>query len=418
MSFAATTSDARRAVITGMGVVSPLGVGKTAFWQGLQALRSPARALTLFDTAEFKAKHAAWIDEWQPRQWIAPHRLKRMDRNTQFACVAGHLAVADSGLKLSHETPSLRAGASLGSALGGYAHAEAQHTLYLAKGIAGLSPSLGVQGFAGSAQGNLAIEFGLQGPGTTNANTCAAGNAAMGDALRLIQYGAADVVLAGAAETPLSPVVFAAFDTLNTMSRCGQYRPYHVDRDGFIMGEGAALFVVESLAHARQRGARIYAEIAGYGLTNDAFHMSSPEPTGIALQAAMRQALADAGMNASEVDYVNAHASGTPANDPNELRHIAAVLGDHARRIPISGIKPFVGHTLGAAGALELATCLLAMEHSWVPPTLGLDADGVDAECQGFNLVPQQPQEKAIRTVLTNSLGFGGINSTVVLRAL
>ena len=416
MSFAATTSDARRAVITGLGVVSTLGVGKEPFWQGLQGLRSPVRELTLFNTSEFKAKHAAWIDDWQPREWIAPHRLKRMDRNAQFACVAGHLALKDAGLVMSPQEPNLRAGVSLGSALGGYAYAEAQHALYLEKGVKGLSPSLGVQGFAGSAQGNLAIEFGLQGPGTTNANTCAAGNAALGDALRLIQYGSADVVLAGAAETPLSPVVFAAFDALNTMSRCGAYRPYHVARDGFIMGEGAALFVVESLAHAKQRGARIYAEIAGYGLTNDAYHMSSPEPVGRALQAAMRLALEDAGAMAEDIDYINAHASGTPANDPNELMHIAAVFGEHATRIPISGVKPFLGHTLGAAGALEIASCLLAMEHSWVPPTLGLD--DVDPACQGFNLVPQTPLNKALRTVLTNSLGFGGINTSVVLRAV
>ena len=416
MSFASTTSDARRAVITGIGVVSPLGVGKVPFWLALQKLRSPARVLTLFDTSEFKAKHAAWIDGWEPRQWIAAHRLKRMDRNAQFACVAGHLAVEDAGLALSPETPNPRAGVSLGSALGGYAFAEAQHTAYLEKGVKGLSPSLGVQGFAGSAQGNLAIEFGLQGPGTTNTNTCAAGNAAIGDALRLIQYGSADVVVAGAAETPLTPVVFAAFDTLNTMSRVGFYRPYHTHRDGFIMGEGAAMFVVESLAHAQKRGAHIYAEIAGYGLTNDAHHMSSPETGGLALQAAMRSALEDAKVDATTIDYVNAHASGTPANDPNELTHIAAVLGDHAKRIPISGTKPFVGHTLGAAGALEIACCLLAMEHSWVPPTLGLDE--VDALCRDFNLVAQEPQQKALRTVLTNSLGFGGINTSVVLRAV
>lgn len=414
MSFDPTPSDARRAVITGLGVISPLGIGRAAFWQGLQACAPLARELTLFDTSEFQAKHAAWIENWQPRQWIAPHRLKRMDRHAQFACAAGHLAVQDAGLTLSAESPNPRAGISLGSALGGYAHAEAQHTLYLQKGLDGLHPALGVQGFAGSAQGNLAIEFGLQGPGTSNANTCAAGNAALGDALRLIQYGSADVVLAGAAETPLSPVVFAAFDNLNTMSRCGAYRPYHVARDGFIMGEGAALFVVESLEHARKRGARIYAEIAGYGLTNDAFHMSSPEPSGRALQAAMRLALHDARVNGAEVDYVNAHASGTPANDPNELIHIAAVLGDRARQIPISGVKPFLGHTLGAAGALEIAICLLAMEHSWVPPTLGLDEP--DPACVGFNLVPRQAQERALRTVLTNSLGFSGINTALVLR--
>jgi len=415
VSFESSSSDARRAVITGIGVVSALGIGKAAFWAGLQAQRSPIRELTLFDTADFRAKHAAWIDDWQPRQWIAPHRLKRMDRFSQFACVAAHLAIADAGIELSHENPSLRAGISLGSAVGGFAHGEAQHGVFMAHGVKGIQPSLGVQCFGGSAQGNLAIEFGLQGPGVTNANTCAAGNAALGDALRLIQYGSADVVIAGAAETPLSPLIFAAFDKIHTMARGGLYRPYHRHRDGFIIGEGAALFVVESLAHARRRNARILAEIAGYGLTNDAYHMSSPEPTGVALQAAMRLALEDARVNAGAIDYINSHASGTPANDSNELKHIAAVFGDHARRTPISGIKPFVGHTLGAAGALETAACLLAMEHSWVPPTLHLD--DIDPACLGFNLVPQQAQEKVMRKVLSNSLGFSGINTSLVLVA-
>ncbi len=399
-----------------MGVVSALGIGKAAFWAGLQRQQSPVRVLTLFDTREFGAKHAAWVDDWQPRSWIAPHRLKRMDRFSQFACVAAHLAVEDAGIALSHETPSLRAGVSLGSALGGFAHGEAQHGVFMQRGARGIQPSLGVQGFGGSAQGNLAIEFGLQGPGVTNANTCAAGNAALGDALRMIQYGSADVVLAGAAETPLSPLIFAAFDNIHTMARDGLYRPYHRERDGFIMGEGAALFVVESLAHARGRGARILAEIAGYAVTNEAHHMSSPEPTGVALQAAMRLALEDARMNAEDIDYINAHASGTPANDPNELKHIEAVFGDHAKRIPISGIKPYSGHTLGAAGALEVAACLLGMEHSWVPPTLHLD--DIDEACSGFNLVPLQAQEKIIRRVLTNSLGFSGIDTSLVLAAV
>ncbi len=396
-----------------MGLVSPLGLGRAAFWQGLQAQQPSARELTLFDTSEFKAKHATWLKEWHPRRWIPPHRLKRMDRFAQFACVAAYLALEDAGLKLDPETPSPRAGICLGTALGGYAHAEAQHSVYLEKGIKGLPPALGVQGFSGNAQGNLAIEFGLQGPGTTNGNTCAAGNAALGDALRLIQYGSADVIIAGAAETPLSPLVFAAFDNLNTMSRCGAYRPYHRQRDGFIMGEGAALFVVESLAHAKARDATILAEISGYATTNDAFHMSSPEPSGRALQACMRLALEDAHRIPDDIDYINAHASGTPANDPNELLHIAAVFGERVRDLPISGVKPFIGHTLGAAGAFEAAICLLAMEHSWVPPTLGLDEP--DHACKGFNLVPHQAQEKKLRRVLSNSLGFSGINTSLVL---
>lgn len=410
----------RRAVITGIGIVSPLGIGVEAHWQGLQACHSPVRRLTLFDTDGLDAKHAAWMTDWEPRQWMPPHKLKRMERFSQFAVVAGKLAVENAGLMLTPDKPNARAGISLGTALGGFAHGESQHERYLTSGLAGVSPSLGVQVFPACAHGHLAIEFGITGPGTTNANSCAAGNAALGDALRMIQRGEVDVVLAGAAEAPISPLIFAAFDNIRAMSTYDgdkperAYRPYHAERSGFVMGEGAAVFVVESLAHARARDARIWGEISGYALTTEAHHMSTPEPTGEALQRAMRQALAEAGVQPDEIDHISAHASGTPANDVNELRQITAVFGEElARRIPISGTKPFTGHTLGAAGAIEATNCLLALRNQWVPPTLNLDKP--DAQAAGYNLTACEGQARALKRILSNSLGFGGIDTALVL---
>ncbi len=409
----------RRVVITGMGMVSALGIGRAAFWQSLQGLYSPVRRLDWFDISPYKSKHAAWVDDWQPRAWIAPHRLKRMDRFAQFSVVAAKMAIEDAGIVLSHATPNPRAGLSFGSAVGGFGYGESLHASFLEQGGKGLPPALAVQVFGGSGQGNISIECGLQGPCTTNANSCAAGNAAVGDALRILQRGDAEVMLAGAGECPISPMIYATFDNVNTMSRWNgepaayAYRPFHRDREGFVIGEGAAVFVMETLEHAQRRGARIYAEVLGYAITNEAHHMSSPSTDGLALQAAMRGALKDAQVNADSIDYVNAHASGTQANDANELAQIRAVFGSASESLAISGTKPFTGHTLGAAGALELAICLLAMQHDWVPPTLQLDV--ADAACAGLNMVPSVPQEKKLQRVLSNSFGFGGIDTSLVI---
>ncbi len=399
-----------------MGIVSALGLGKESFWSGIKAESSPVRRLSLFDTSKTKAKHAAWIDDWQPETWIAAHRLKRMDRCVQFAVAAAHMAVADAELEPRAARPNLRAGVSFGTALGGFGTGELAHSHFVAQGMSTLPPSLGLQVFPGSAQGNLAIEFGLQGQGTTNTNTCAAGNVALGDALRFIQQGRLEVVIAGAAEAPLTPMIYAAFDRLGTMASTDveqPYRPYHRHRDGFVMGEGSAMFVVESLTHARARGARIYAEILGFAATNEAHHMSTPEPLGTTLRAAIAQALDEANLRGDQLDYINPHASGTQANDVNELRHLHAVIGDALASIPVSGTKPFTGHCLGAAGAIEVATCLLALEHQWIPPTPNLD--NPDSVCTIADVVAIKGRPHRLRYVLSNSLGFGGINTALVL---
>jgi 3-oxoacyl-[acyl-carrier-protein] synthase II len=406
----------QRAVITGLGVVSPLGVGREAHWAGLRAEKSPARLLTAFDTSHTAAKHAAWIADWDARPWLPPHKLKRMERYAQFAVVAARLAVDDAGLRWS--SPQPRVGVSVGTACGGFSHGEAQLKGFLRDGPDAVSPSLGVMGFPATAQGHIAIEFGLTGPCVTNTNSCAAGNSALGDALRMIQRGDADVVIAGAAEAPISPLVFKAFDNLGAMSsydgpdaQCA-YRPYHTNRSGFVMGEGAAMLVVESLEHATRRGATVLAELAGYGITNEAFHMASPEPGGEAMQRCIRLALTDASLEPQMIDYISPHASGTPANDVNELMQIQAVLGSHARDISISGIKPFTGHTLGAASAIEALSCVLAMQHGWVPPTLALDEP--DPATAGYDLVPVHGRNQRVDHALSLALGFSGIDTALV----
>ncbi len=407
----------RRAVITGMGPVTALGIGKETFWRGLLSEKSPIARLTRFETVEGRARCAAEIRDFDAGKWFAPHLTKRWDRCTRLAMVAAQLAVEDSGLVLNAEHPNTRAGISFGSALGGIADAEEQHTRFLEQGVKGVSRSLALQIYGGSTHGNLAIQFGLQGPATTHSNSCASGNVAIGEAARMIHDGMADVVIAGASESPISPLTYAAFDAIHTMSRWDgepvamACRPFDAQRDGFVMGEGAACFTVESLEHADARGARIYAEVVGYSLAGEAHHMTIPKPDGEPLRRAMRLALADAGMNADEIDYVNAHGSSTPQNDVNEAAQIAAVFA--SKLPPVSGTKPYTGHALGAAGAMEAAICLLAMENGWLPPTLHLEKSTCAPE---LDYIAQQGREANLRAVLSNSFGFGGVDSCVIFR--
>ncbi|MCE9518879.1 MAG: beta-ketoacyl-[acyl-carrier-protein] synthase family protein [Verrucomicrobia bacterium] len=406
----------RRAVITGIGPVTAAGIGKDALWSGLLSERSPVSRVTRFDVAQSKAKCAAEISGFDAGQWFAPHETKRWDRCTQFAMVAAQLAISDSGLELKSGELHPRSAVSFGTALGGIADAEAQHAKFIAEGARAISRSLALQIYGGATHSNISIHWGLQGSATTHSNSCASGNVALGDAWRLIREGAADVVIAGAAESPLTPLTFAAFDQIHTMSRwqgepaSRACRPFDAARDGFVMGEGAACFVIESLKHASQRGARIYAEIAGFSLVSEAHHMTIPRPDGEPLRRAMQNALAAAQLNPSDVDYINAHASSTPQNDFNEAAQIAAVFGNNAP--PVSGTKAFTGHALGAAGAMECAICLLAIEHGWTPPTLNFEK----SECAPLDFVPNHGRETPIKTVLSNSFGFGGVDSCLVLK--
>ncbi|HEY5892491.1 MAG TPA: beta-ketoacyl-[acyl-carrier-protein] synthase family protein [Chthoniobacterales bacterium] len=408
----------RRAVITGLGPITAAGIGKASFWQGLLAQKSRITRITNFDTTIFRAHCAGQIPEWDPAKFFPPHRLKRLDRYAQFAVASAKLALEDAGLHISPENPNPRMGVSFGTALGGISNAEEQHEIYLQKGPRGVNPTLALQVFGGSAHSNIAIEFGLRGVGTTNSNSCASGPIAVGEALRYIRDGLADVMIAGAAESPLSPLSFGSFAFIRTMSQWTDdpgfaCRPFDLNRDGFVMGEGGASLILEEYEHAKARGARIYAEVLGYSLNNDAFHMTTPLPSGESVIRAIKDALDDARVNPEQIDYINAHASSTQANDANECFCIKAAFGeDLARRIPMSGTKPYTAHPLGATGAMEAIICCLAMENDWVPPTLSHETP--DPACD-LDIVPNEGREKPLRHILTNSFGFGGINSCVVL---
>src|SRR5436190_9756905 len=306
----------RRCVITGLGPITCVGRGKENFWRGILAERSGITRVSTFDTAGFNAHCAGEIRDWTPEEFFPPHRLKRLDRYAQFAVASAQLALDDANLEYSRDQPQHRVGVSFGTALGGVSNAEDQHAYFLKKGARGVNPTLAVQVFGGSAHSNIAIEFGLRGVGTTNSNSCASGTVSVGEALRYIRDDFADVVVAGGAEAPLTAITIGAFDIIKTMSRwAGEpgsaCRPFDALRDGFVMGEGGASLVIEELEHARARGAHMYAEVLGYSLNNDAFHMTSPLPNGESSIRAMREALADARLAPDQIDYINAHASST-----------------------------------------------------------------------------------------------------------
>ncbi len=410
----------RRAVITGIGPITCIGTGREDFWRGIRAEKSGIQRISTFDTTAFHAHCGGEIRDWVPEDHFPPHRLKRLDRYAQFSVASARMALEDAGLAYSREEPQHRVGVSFGTALGGIANAEDQHAHFLKKGTRGVNQTLALQVFGGSAHSNIAIEFGFRGVGTTNSNSCASGTVAVGEALRYIRDDFADVIVAGGAEAPLSPLTFGAFAIIKTMSQwTGQpaeaSRPFDLRRDGFVMGEGATSLIIEELEHARKRGAHIYAEVLGYSLNNDAFHMTSPLPSGESCIRAMRAALQDAQLAPQQIDYVNAHASSTQLNDSTETMALKQVFGAHAVQMPVSGTKAFTGHPLGATGAIEAALCALAIERNWVPPTLNREVP--DPACD-LDVVPHHGRAAELNYVLSNSFGFGGINSCVVLGCL
>jgi 3-oxoacyl-[acyl-carrier-protein] synthase II len=407
----------RRAVITGVGPITCIGKGVDAFWNGILAEKSGISRISTFDTSAFNAHSGGEIVDWEPEKVFPPHRLKRLDRYAQFAVASAKLALDDAGIEYSHDQPQDRVGVSFGTALGGICQAENQHVRFLKKGARSVSPALAVQVFGGSAHSNIAIEFGFRGVGTTNSNSCASGTVAVGEALRYIRDDFGDVIVAGGAEAPLSILTFNAFSIIKTMSQWTgdptfACRPFDLLRDGFVMGEGAASLIVEELEHARARGARIYAEVLGYSLNNDAFHMTSPLPTGESCIRAMRDALADAQLKPEQIDYINAHASSTQLNDSAETKSIRNVFGEHANRVQVSGTKGYYAHPLGATGAIEAALCALALDRQWIPPTINYQ--NPDPACD-LGVVPNHGREAKLRYIMSNSFGFGGINACVVL---
>lgn len=406
----------RRVVISGIGAITPIGQTRQGLWEGLRRERSAVGPLTRFDPSDFRSHSAAEVRDFDPADHIDSRRAKRLDRFGQFSVAAARMALADAALALEREDRE-RVGALMGTALGGVGYAEEQLGNYLRGGLRGVDATLALAVFGGASSCNIAIEFGLYGPNSTNAMSCASGAIAIGEAFRTVRDGYADVMLAGGAEAPLAPLCFGAFALIRAMSTRNDdpqsaSRPFDRDRDGFVMGEGSAVLVLEERDRALARGAPIYAEVAGYGTTNDGHHMTAPRPDGAQAMRCMRQALADAGVAPHEIDYVNAHASSTPLNDPTETLAIRTVFGDHAYRIPVSGTKGYYGHALGASGAFEAAICALAFAHDWVPPTVNLCVP--DPACD-LDHVPHTGRDLRADAMLSNSFGFGGINASLVL---
>jgi 3-oxoacyl-[acyl-carrier-protein] synthase II len=408
---------ARRVVITGIGAITPLGIGHDALWEGLRARRSRVRTITRFDPTPFRTHVAAEVEGFAPGDHMEARRVKRLDRFGQFVVAASRLAIAEAGLDLAREDRE-RFGAMMGTALGGVGYAEEQLGRYLAGGLRAVDPMLALAVFGGAASCNAAIEFGLLGPNSTNAMSCASGTMAIGEAFRQVRDGHADVMLAGGAEAPLAPLCFGSFALIRAMSTRNDdppaaSRPFDAGRDGFVMAEGAAVLVLEERARAVARGAPIIAELLGYGTTNDGHHMTAPHADGREAARAMRLALADAHVAPGEVHYVNAHGSATPLNDPAETLAIRAALGAQAARIPVSGTKGYHGHALGATGAWEAAITALALFRGWVPPTLNLDVP--DPACD-LDCVPGDGRAVEAEVAISNSFGFGGVNACLVLR--
>lgn len=413
-------NDRKRVVITGVGIVSPIGIGKEAYWQSLKSGRPGFGRISFFDPSTYPCRIDAEVRDFQPDQFIDRKKSKRMDRFTQFAVAAAKLAVQDSKIDFAREDVE-RCGVVVGSGIGGLPTIEAEHSVLLEKGMRRVSPFLIPMLITNIAPGEIAIEFGLVGPNFSVASACATSNHAIGEALRLLRYGDADVILAGGTEAAITPLGVAGFCQARALTTDFNdrpekaSRPFDKGRSGFVMGEGAGVVVLETLEHARARGAKIYAELAGYGATDDAYHITAPSPEAKAASRAMRLALADGGLRPEDVDYVNAHGTSTELNDKTETLAIKKVFGDHAKKLAISSTKSMTGHLLGAAGGAELIATLLCMENDTIHPTINQETP--DPDCD-LDYVPNTARPARVRCALSNSLGFGGHNAVLVVKRL
>jgi 3-oxoacyl-[acyl-carrier-protein] synthase II len=405
-----------RVAVTGLGVVTPLGIGIEPLWTNVLAERIAVGTITRFPTAGYASTVAAEIADFDAAAFIGGKRLRWTDRFSQFALAATRLAIEDAAFRIAGDGTD--AGVFIGSALGGLAYADEQHDVFRADGLDAVRPLLAISVFGGAATCNVAMEFGIRGPNVANGNSCASGAVAIGEAFRAIARGEIRAALAGGCEAPLSPLVFGAFTVIRAMSTrngdpAGACRPFDRGRDGFVMAEGAAMLVLERYDDALGRGARIYGEIAGYGLTNDGYHMSAPQPAGTFNALAMQRALAEAKLAPADVDAINAHGSGTPLGDAGEAAALQLVFGERTPRIPLTATKGQHGHALGATGAWEAALSLLAIERGIVPRVV--NCDDPDPACAVGVLA--RPLRAAPHVVLSTSAGFGGINAALVFTA-
>jgi 3-oxoacyl-[acyl-carrier-protein] synthase II len=412
-------SSSRRVVVTGLGVVTSIGHNVDQFWTSLLAGRSGIKRISLFDPAEFASQIGAEVRDWEAAQHMDPKEARRNDRYTHFGFVAAKQAVTDSGLEMAKEDGD-RVGVIIGSGIGGMYTYESQLKVLAERGPRKVSPFTIPSLIGNMCSGLVAIEHGARGPNFGVVSACATGTHALGEAAHAIRRGDADVMIAGGSEAAITPFAYASFCSMKAMSTANEVpekasRPFDKNRDGFIMGEGAGVLVIESLEHAQARGARIYCELLGYAATCDAFHITQPDPEGKGLSMAMKRALASGGVKTEDVDYINAHGTSTPYNDKFETLAIKKVFGDHARKVAISSTKSMTGHLLGAAGGIESVICAKTIQTQTIAPTINLDEP--DPECD-LDYVPHVARPAKVRTVLSNNLGFGGQNAAVVFRAI
>ena len=407
-----------RVVITGLGAVTPIGIGKDEFWKGLLEGRNGIEKITRFDPSEYGAQIAGEVKDFEPADFIDKKEAKRMDRYAQFAVAAAKMAIEDAKLDLEKENKE-RIGTYIGAGIGGIETMHNQYEKFFAKGPSRISPFFIPMMIANLAAGHVAIQFGLHGPSECVVTACATGTNCIGDAFRVIQRGDADAMLAGGTEASISPAAVAGFAAMKAL--CMDHnddpahasRPFDKNRSGFVMGEGAGIVMLESLEHAKARGAHIYAEVVGYGANSDAYHMTSPAPHGTYQAKCMQLALDDAGIAAAEVDYVNAHGTSTHLNDEGESEAIKAVWGEAAKEVSVSSIKSMTGHLLGAAGGVEAIATALTVENDMMPPTMNYETpdEGLD-----LDYVPNKAKAKTVRAAMSNSFGFGGHNACLLLK--
>lgn len=407
----------KRIAITGLGVISPIGIGKEAFWQGLLEGRSGVGRISRFDPEPYTSQIAAEVKDFRPELFFDKKDIRRMDRYTQFGMAASQMALEDAGLKLENEDP-YRIGVVMGSGIGGIETLEEQMRILFTKGPGRVSPFLIPMMINNIAAGQIAISLGPKGPNFTVVTACASGAHALGEALRILRSGDADVLLAGGAEAPLTQIAFAGFCSMRAMSTRNQEpekasRPFDRERDGFVIGEGAAMLVLETMEHAIKRGARLYGELCGYGCTADGYHITAPDPNGEGARRAMELALQDAGAGSDQVGYICAHGTSTDLNDRIETLAIKKVLGERAHQVPVSSIKSMIGHLMGASGAVGAAATALAVSRNLVPPTINYC--NPDPDCD-LDYVPNQAREAQVELALVNSFGFGGHNAVLAIK--
>ncbi|RAV19993.1 beta-ketoacyl-ACP synthase II [Paenibacillus contaminans] len=408
---------AQRVVVTGMGVMTAIGHDLDTFWSSLMEGKSGVSLVESFDVSEYPTRIAASIKDFNPEDFnIDKKEARRMDRFVQFAVVASMSALKDANLNVNEDTDPERVGVYVGSGIGGLSTWEEQHKILLDKGPKRVSPFFIPMMIANMASGQISMITGAKGPNSTAVTACATGTHSIGDSYKMIQRGDADVMICGGAEATISPTGMAGFCALRAMSTRNDEpakasRPFDTDRDGFVMGEGSGILILESLEHAQKRGARIYAEVIGYGMSGDAHHMTDPDPEGA--KRCMVKAIKDAGIAAEQIDYINAHGTSTPVGDRSETTAIKLALGEHAYKVAVSSTKSMTGHLLGAAGGVEAVICGLTIKNGIIPPTINLDNQ--DPECD-LDYVPNTPRKADVTIAMSNSFGFGGHNATIVLK--